>query len=58
MDSIELIPRPTPLPTGMAGWLETFTESFLKPFAPAERGKVLEEVVDLLRPTLGDSRGN
>ena len=58
LDSIELIPRPTPLPTGMAGWLETFTESFLKPFAPEERGKVLEEVVELLRPTLCDSRGN
>ncbi len=58
VDSIELIPRPTPLPTGMAGWLETFTESLFRPFAPEERGKALEEVVDLLRPTLCDSRGN
>ena len=27
--SIELIPRPTPLPTGMAGWLDTFAEPLL-----------------------------
>ena len=58
VDSIELVPRPTPLPTGMAGWLETFTDSFFKPFASEERRKALDEVVDLLRPTLCDSRGN
>lgn len=58
VDTIELIPRPTPLPTGMAGWLETFTDSFFKSFTPVEQGKVLEAVVDLLRPTLCDSRGN
>lgn len=28
VDRIELIPRPTPLPTGMAGWLDTFAEPF------------------------------
>lgn len=58
VDSIDLIPRPTPLPTGMGGWLETFTENFFKPFAPEERRAALAEVVDLLRPTLCDSRGN
>ena len=26
---VALIPRPTPLPTGMAGWLETFADPFL-----------------------------
>lgn len=26
---VALIPRPTPLPTGMAGWLETFSAPFL-----------------------------
>src|SRR5579884_901289 len=28
VDYIELIPRPTPLPTDMPGWLEVFAESF------------------------------
>jgi SAM-dependent methyltransferase len=58
VDSIELIPRPTPLPTGMAGWLETFAESFFTSFAPDERARLREDVVELLRPALCDSRGN
>jgi SAM-dependent methyltransferase len=33
---IELIPRPTPLPTDMRGWLETFAESFTRAL-PADR---------------------
>jgi SAM-dependent methyltransferase len=33
---IELLPRPTPLPTGMAPWLETFAEPFLRRVPEAE----------------------
>ena len=33
VEYIELIPRPTPLPTDMAGWLDTFAAPFLEPAA-------------------------
>lgn len=49
---IELIPRPTPLPTGMAAWLDTFAEPFLKLLPEAERGPAKDEVVELLQPSL------
>jgi trans-aconitate methyltransferase len=52
-----LIPRPTPLPTGMAGWLETFAEPFMRQVAPNERAATLEEAIRLLAPSLRDSRG-
>jgi hypothetical protein len=29
VERIELVPRPTPLPTGMSAWLDTFAEPFL-----------------------------
>lgn len=49
---IELIPRPTPLPVGMASWLDTFAEPFLKLLPEAERASAKAEVVALLRPVL------
>jgi len=55
--SIELIPRPTPLPGGLADWLDTFAESFLAAVAPEERAAVKEEVETLLRPALCDAAG-
>jgi hypothetical protein len=55
---IELIPRPTPLPTGMRGWLETFTGSFLESVPAAGRDAILDEVVDLLAPALRDRDGH
>jgi len=54
---IGLIPRPTPLPTDMAGWLDTFAENFFRPLAMDERSSARDEVLDLLRPVLCDSRG-
>ena len=36
---IELIPRPTPLPTGMAAWLETFADPFLRPIPDSRAGR-------------------
>lgn len=57
VERIELIPRPTPLPTGMAAWLETFADPFLRPIPESERAAVRQEVVDLLRPVLRDSTG-
>jgi SAM-dependent methyltransferase len=57
VDSIALIPRPTPLPTGLEGWLQTFTDSFFQPLAAADRVLAMQEVVALLRPSLCDRRG-
>jgi SAM-dependent methyltransferase len=57
VDSIELFPRPTILPTDMRGWLETFARSFFNVLPQADRGRALDEVVDLVRPELCDSMG-
>ena len=57
VDSIALIPRPTPLPGDVVGWLETFAESFTAPLPPAERPGFLAEVRDALRPRLCDAEG-
>ncbi len=57
VDYIELIARPTPLPTDMAGWLETFAENFFRPLSSDDRRVALGEVIELLRPALCDDRG-
>jgi len=51
-----LFPRPTPLPTGLGGWLMTFRSPFFEQFG-AEQDDVLGEVVDLLKPALCDTSG-
>jgi trans-aconitate methyltransferase len=56
--SIELIPRPTPLPHGMLTWLNTFRNGVLDLLPPPDRAKVLAETVALLRPILCDADGN
>jgi hypothetical protein len=53
---LELIPRPTPLPTGMRGWLETFAIPFLKRLPEAEREAGLDDMVVRLRPVLCDEK--
>src|SRR6202789_1618275 len=55
--SLELIPRPTPLPTGMRGWLETFANPFCAALAQSERGGFLDEVTAMLKPVLSDAEG-
>ena len=57
VESIALIPRPTPLPTGMRGWLETFAIPFTKSVAPEKRNAFLDEVTERLRPVLCDEKG-
>jgi trans-aconitate methyltransferase len=54
---IALIPRPTPLPGDISGWLETFAENFTSKLAPAARPAVIDEVREVLRPQLCDSDG-
>jgi SAM-dependent methyltransferase len=55
--SIALIPRPTPLPGDVVGWLETFAESFTRALALPERPAFLKEVRERLRPALCDAEG-
>lgn len=54
---IEHFPRPTPLPTDMAGWLATFAQSFTQALPTSERPAMLDEVLTALAPVLRDSEG-
>lgn len=58
VDSIGLVPRPTPLPTGMRGWLDTFANPLLDGVDTAACGAILDEVQALLAPSLRDQSGN
>lgn len=60
VDSCDLIPRPTPLVSGMEAWLQTFRGGFIDAAGvPAEeRGQVIEDARTLLRPVLADAAGN
>jgi trans-aconitate methyltransferase len=57
VDRIALIPRPTPLPGDVIGWLETFAQSFLHGLSDAARIEYLSEVRAALEPQLRDSTG-
>jgi SAM-dependent methyltransferase len=57
VDAIGLIPRPTPLPTGMRGWLDTFALLFVVGLDAATRQAVLDHATRLLRVSLCDSGG-
>jgi SAM-dependent methyltransferase len=52
VDTIVLFDRPTPLPTDIEGWLETFARSFLAAVPRSERAGFLTEVRDWLAPHL------
>ena len=58
IQSIELIPRPTPLPNGSDGmtrWLETFRNGVLDLLpSPDLRQQALNDTVALLAPSLQD----
>jgi SAM-dependent methyltransferase len=55
--SVQLIPRPTPLPTGMRGWLETFANPLTGVLPQSERGGFLDDVTAMLKPVLCDPQG-
>ena len=55
--SMRLVPRPTALPTGIDGWLETFAGSFLSALPEAGRPAFLDEVRARLEPRLKDADG-
>jgi trans-aconitate methyltransferase len=57
VDSIALIDRPTPLPTNVRGWLETFAKSFTGALPETERSSFLDETEAALRDELCDASG-
>lgn len=57
VERIELIHRPTLLPTGLAGWIETFGAAFLSALPAAERKAAVAEAERLLEPVLRDDQG-
>lgn len=58
VERIGLFPRPTPLPTGLRGWLSTFRESYFEQWPDAQREVIIAEVEELLAPSLRDKSGN
>lgn len=50
--SMNLFPRPTPLPGDISGWLETFGGAFLSLADAAGRAQIIDELRETLRPTL------
>ncbi len=56
----KLFARPTPLPTGMVGWLKTFRQGFLDTMGvpSSEQAALSEEISDFLKSSLTDSSGN
>ncbi len=63
VQSIELIPRPTPLPNGMESWLNTFRNGLFDrlnspAYPPAARASAITQTLALLEPILRDLDGN
>jgi hypothetical protein len=57
VDSIALIPRPTPLPGDIISYLETFALNFFQGFSDEARSDYLQEVRTVLEPQLRDADG-
>jgi trans-aconitate methyltransferase len=57
VDSIALIPRPTPLPGDIIGWLETFAINFFQGLSGEARTDYLQEVRGVLEPQLRSADG-
>lgn len=55
VQSCELVPRPTPLPSGLTGWIETFGGPFLNalPDEEARRG-AMQDLEEMLKPDMYD----
>ncbi len=58
VDYIELIPRATPLPTDILGWLAVFANSFSKLFPEQEQEAFLKQVMTLTAPKLQKEDGS
>ncbi len=58
VDYIELIPRPTPLPTDILGWLTVFAGDFTKLFPENEQEAFLKRVMALTATKLQQADGS
>jgi SAM-dependent methyltransferase len=58
VEEITLTPRATPLPSGMAAWLQTFRRSVLELLPQEDRVAAIEQIVALLKPVLCDREGH
>lgn len=54
---MHLVHRPTPLPTGMEGWMATFSQPFFGALPEDEQEAARLEAINLLRPVLQDHQG-
>ena len=58
IEYIDLFARPTPLPSEMADWLETFAQPFLNAASSEDRAVVISEVTEAVRPDLQNLDGS
>ena len=54
IEYIELFERPTPLPTGIRGWLITYYHGLMSSFTEKQKEKFLNDISDMLKPDLYD----
>jgi SAM-dependent methyltransferase len=57
VERIDCFARPTPLPTGMSAWLDTFAQPFFAGLDPATRREIASEVEAMLAPELQEPSG-
>ena len=57
IDSIQLFPRPTPLPGDVTHWLRLFAQPFLAAVPDNDRGSLLKEVRATLEPRIRNADG-
>ncbi len=57
VDNVEIFARPTPLPTGLRGWIRAFGGPFLADVALEQREAVIDTAIELARPWLADQAG-
>ncbi|NOS80601.1 MAG: methyltransferase domain-containing protein [Nitrospira sp.] len=58
VEHLTLLPRPTPLPGDMGGWLQTFAHPYTSALPAIERPRCISQIVTALRPVLCDATGN
>lgn len=58
VETIALFPRPTVLPTGIDGWLDTFAAPFLNAVPAANRPRLRTRIVELASPRLKAADGS
>ena len=58
VDSIRLFPRPTPLPSDLTDWLETFAQPYLAAVPKRDRRAILNQMRERLEPVLRTPDGD